>query len=363
MEEKLKKYIDIKKKENIKILDNETKPSKDELIKFIKKEKMILYGKSAIEVHMGLELTLPIYIIFSKSMQIYKTFFNKLNRKFKYAWDPISLTHRKTYIYNFRLVRYLYIYKINVNMYKKNKDGFIYTMPMISLADIYYMYSTPLYNSTIFEQLAEVEQKFLKSLDLKNDKEILKIEECNKCEKELCNKQICKTFQKMIAEKYIKNNKYILITGILALNNLLKTDYIDTIDLIISKNKLKSEFEKLSKIVKDITIKSVINKFHYFIEVHEVYLEDVHLLTYYITDTPFSYFKKHHRCNYHTILFMLIYKTMTTNNTKYLDYIQELLKKSKNKDVLKDTEYKCFQSTYIDESIKDFLLLKNKLVK
>ena len=357
----LKKYIDAKKSENIKILDSETKRSKNDLINFIKKENIVLCGKSAIEAHLGNDLTLPIYTVFKNSLDFYKDFFTKLNRKYKYAFNPITLSHKNTIIFDFRLVRYLIIYKANLVKYelnnksnnKSNNNNFIYTQPLISLMDIYYIYSTPIYNWVIYEKISKIEQKYFKIHETKYNKTNSIISEKNS--------SFHKKQNKIIIDKYIKKNDHILITGIIALNDILGTNYCDTIDIIISPSRLNNEIDKLKKIVKDIVIIKKDNTLNYFLETHDVFIKDVKILTFYITDVPFSYYKKHSRSNYHTILFMLIYKMIINDNNKYIEYINMLLNKSKKMNVLKNNKFQCFQTTYVKDAVLDFLLIKNKI--
>ena len=361
----LKKYIKLKKEENKKIINKETKSSKMDLIDFIKKEKIVLYGKSALEVDLGDELTLPIYCIFKKSDDLYKTFFTKLNRKYKYAYKIQPLLHKNTIIYNFRLIRYLVLYKININDFVIknkliiNKKDFSYINPIISLIDIYYIYSTPLYNNIIYEDILKIEQKYLNNNEIKiinNNNNNNKLDKKNIKD----NEEFHKKCNKFILDNYITDNKHILISGIIALNSILGTDYSDSVDLIVSKIRLNSEIEKLKKVLGNIVIKQE-KTLVYFLEINHIYLNGIKLLTLYVTEVPFSYYKKYLRCNYHTVLFILIHKMITNKNMKYLKYINLLLSKGIKKNILKNNKFQCFQSEYIKDSVKDFVLYKNKI--
>ena len=220
------------------------------------------------------------------------------------------------------------------------------------------MYSTPLYNSNFYVNLAKIEQKLMKKLFNKNIKVNKEIENINNNKKDI----YC-LFLKIIKEKYLKDNNNILISGVLAMNDIIKTDYIDTVDIIISYNQLVSEFEKLSSIVNDLVIKKIENNYQYFNDVYKVFLNDVHVLTYYVNDLPFCYYREKKRCNYHTVLFMLLYKYLMTTDNRYLDFINILLNKGSKVNVLDNNNFTCFQNDYVDNSISDLLLLTNKLIK
>ena len=147
------------------------------------------------------------------------------------------------------------------------------------------------------------------------------------------------------------------------MNDIIHTNYIDSVDIIISYNQLQTQFEKLSSIVDNLVIKKTKNKFQYFNDVYKVYLGRIHVLTYYITDVPFCYYKEKQRCNYHTVLFILLYKYLMTKDKKYLDYINILLNKGSKVNVLNDNNFTCFQNIFVDDIISDMLLLKNRLIK
>tara|TARA_B110000971_G_scaffold221865_1_gene271122 strand:+ start:425 stop:1501 length:1077 start_codon:yes stop_codon:yes gene_type:complete len=356
---KLQKYVDYKKKENIETLQHETQKSKNDMLHFIKDNNIVLFGRSALELYLGLELTLPVYTIFNKSLQLYKNFFNKLNRKYKYAYKIQPLLHKKTYYIEFRMVKYMYIYKINMDKYIVEQDGYKYVLPVIGLIDIYYMYSTPLYNSNFYVDLAKIEQTLMKKLFNKNIK--IKDKDLNNINK--YEKDVYTLFLKIVKPKYLDNNPHILISGILAMNDIIDTDYIDSIDIIVSYNQLQTEFQKLTTVVKNLVMEKTTNKFQYFNDIYKVFLGKVHVLTYYITDVPFCYYKEKQRCNYHTVLFILLYKYLMTTNKRYLDFINILLNKGSKVNVLNDNNFTCFQNVFVDDIISDMLLIKNKLIK
>lgn len=351
-EEKLCKYIYIKRKENEKILDKEIKDSKNFLFNYLVKNNYIFYSKTALEIDLGLDITLPIYIISNKDTITFKDIFDKMNKKYKYAYKLLPLTHKDTYIYDFRLIRYLIIYKIN---YEKNiidKKDYKYVDPILSLGNIYFTYSTPIYNTPIFKSFSNVEQIYLKkiyNLDIKI-KDDIKILDKNKYIKKLEN-------------KYIKDNKNVLITGIKVYNDFMKTNIIDSIDVIVSKIRLKDEYEKIKNIYNDVKInKLMINKC-YFTNVYEIIKDDKCIIRLYETDLPFSYYKKFNRSNYHTVLFILLFKYNITNNTLYLNLVYNLIYKAKNKNVLKNNKFQCFQSTFVKNALNDFYKIKEKIIK
>lgn len=354
---KLQNYVDYKKKENIETLQNETKKSKKDMLQFIKDNNIVLFGRSALELYLDLELTLPVYTIFNTSIQLYKNFFNLLNRKYKYAYKIQPLLHKKTYYIEFRMIKYMYMYKINLDRYVTEKDGYKCILPIISLIDIYYIYSTPLYNSNFYVDIAKIEQTLMKKLFNKN------IETQNTLTNYDYNQKVQELFLKIIQPKYLDNNNHILISGLVAMNDIIHTNYIDSVDIIVSYNQLQTQFEKLSSIVDNLVIKKTKNKFQYFNDVYKVYLGRIHVLTYYITDVPFCYYKEKQRCNYHTVLFILLYKYLMTKDKKYLDYINILLNKGSKVNVLNDNNFTCFQNIFVDDIISDMLLLKNRLIK
>ena len=246
---KLQNYVDYKKKENIETLQNETKKSKKDMLQFIKDNNIVLFGRSALELYLDLELTLPVYTIFNTSIQLYKNFFNLLNRKYKYAYKIQPLLHKKTYYIEFRMVKYMYMYKINLNRYITEKDGYKCILPIISLIDIYYIYSTPLYNSNFYVDIAKIEQTLMKKLFNKN------IETQNTLTNYDYNQKVQELFLKIIQPKYLDNNNHILISGLVAMNDIIHTNYIDSVDIIVSYNQLQTQFENLSSIVDNLVIK------------------------------------------------------------------------------------------------------------
>ena len=281
-ENKLCKYIENKRNQINKIIDEETEDSKNFLLNYLIKQQFIFYGKTSLEIEMNMNITLPIYIVSNKMSDFFKKIFDKMFTKYKFAYKSIVLGHKKTFVYTFRLVRYLIGYTINLDKHVLTKGKYKYIKPLISLADIYCIYSTPLYNIYSYELLSKIEQKYLKFI--------------TNSEKKINNKTFNiknnEKYNKLINKKYIKDNENILLSGIHVLNSLLDTDYIDTFDIIISNIKLKEEFSKLKELIDDVRLKHVFTDYQFFIDIYEVRLNNVCLLTYYITDVPFSYYKK-----------------------------------------------------------------------
>ena len=362
-ENKLCKYIENKRNQINKIIDEETEDSKNFLLNYLIKQQFIFYGKTSLEIEMNMNITLPIYIVSNKMSDFFKKIFDKMFTKYKFAYKPIVLGHKKTFVYTFRLVKYLIGYTINLDKHILTKGKYKYIKPLISLADIYYIYSTPLYNIYSYESLSKIEQKYLKFITNSEKKINNKTFNIKNNKKELlCNEKICKKYNKLIHKKYIKDNKNILLTGIPVLNSLLNTDYIDTFDIIISKVKLKEKFIKLKELIDDVELKHVFTDYQFFVDIYEVRLNNVCLLTYYITDVPFSYYKKYKQCNYHTLLLMLLYKYIKTNKSSYINFICQLINKGFKYNILKNNKFKCFQTTYVKDGINDFFKIKNRLL-
>jgi hypothetical protein len=65
--------------------------------------------------------------------------------------------------------------------------------------------------------------------------------------------------------------------------------------------------------------------------------------------------------NLHTTTLMLLYKFLLTDNTYYLKLAKLLLYKSKNKDLLINNEFQCFQNTFVKNCLSDILIERNKI--
>ena len=175
-----------------------------------------------------------------------------------------------------------------------------------------------------------------------------------------------------------KNNyfdsEYIIKTGTYSLNKIINKKYSDTIDIIVCMNRYDNEYKKILEIFQKDFIKNKLkinkinliknNKFilYYFQDLYEVYYKDTKIITFYIMREPYILNYDLKQSNFHTTVFILLYKYLLNNNIYYLYLAELLLNKSNNKNLLNHTNFKSYQNTFTKDCMKDILYNKNKLI-
>ena len=119
------------------------------IIDYIVKNNIILYGKSALEIYNNKKLTYPINCLHNNTDE-FKELFKLIKNNFKILYKITSIKFKKTTIYNLNLINVLNITNYESEYFKESieKINNFTVNPIISLIDIYYIYSTPIYNES-----------------------------------------------------------------------------------------------------------------------------------------------------------------------------------------------------------------------
>lgn len=354
-----------------------------DLINYIKKEKILLFGKSALEIYNNKKLSIPIYCIIpdSKNNKNIKKIFEKIKNKYNILYKINIFYIINTTFYKLNLIDSLVIYNFDIikTDYIITKNNYKIVSPLLSIINELFYYSTPIRNNYKWLYSFDNYFNYVSSIKFDENSQIVN--------KEFIKDDILKHYSiinNILVKAKFFESKYLLVSGIKALNTILKTNYNDNIDIIICESRIENEIDNIKKIFntnveknidskiksdkqeggseKLINIKIYKNKiFYYFSTIYKVYYKNIHFITFYCMKEAYSIHTKLNISNLHTTTLILLYKFLLTDNTYYLKLAKLLLFKSKNKDLLINNEFQCFQNTFVKDCLSDILTEKNKI--
>ena len=353
----------------------------NDIIKYIKKEKILLFGKSALEIYNNKKLTIPIYCIVPNmnDNKNIKKIFEKIKQNYNILYKINIIYVINSTFYKLNLIDTLIIY--NSSIIKKDyiltKNNFKIVSPLLSIINVLFHYSTPIRNN--YKWLSSFDNYF-------NYISSIKFNEKNKIiDKDFIDDNILQNYtitNNILLKNKFFESKYLLTTGVKALNTILKTNYNDNIDIIICEDRIENEINNIKNIINNIkSINSKINSdkkekknnnlinikiyknniFYYFSTIYKIYYNNIHIITFYCMKEAYSINTKLNISNLHTTCMILLYKFLLCDNTYYLKLAKLLLFKSKNKDLFENNEFQCFQNTFVKNCLSDILNERNKL--
>ena len=217
----------------------------DEIIKFIKKEKYPLYGNSVIELIGEGKLnpnTLLTIIVHNKEIKNIKKFFSTFYKKYKLFFQMRYLG-KNILIYSLNLVSVLNIKISNYKFEVFNQNDFSYVDPFYGLIDIYRNYLDPIHYSILLSTgniNFEGENLFIKKIIKESSNNLNLID--NK------NSKLNQKVNNHLIEKYLKKNKKVMMTGYLAYDKIMGTNYFQNKPIEIISYDAFNEIEKIKKL-------------------------------------------------------------------------------------------------------------------
>ena len=220
-----------------------------ELIKYIKNNKLILFGKSALEIYNGGKLSIPIYCISDdiEKNKEHKVLFQKVKYKYNILFkiDIVKPIHSTFFKMNLLDVFRIYNTSIIKNCDIMKHNNFFIVKPIISLINNLFHYSTPIHNNNKWIESFDDYYKYISSIKINNVSQ--KSLESSYLNKNIIN--LHESIDKLLNDDGYYNSEYILISGFKSLNKILKTNYkCYSCDFLICENRLENELIKLKNI-------------------------------------------------------------------------------------------------------------------
>lgn len=347
--------IDKFTKNSFEKLDSTIKNNLKDVNKFLYKElnkiKCVFYGKTALEISLNITPTFPFKVISTENIKVFLPIFNKILNIYKlnYKIDKLS----KFIIYKLNLQNVLFVYYIDKNKYSshiKNINNSLIFDPLMSLMDIYYMYSVPIMNTTNWIDLTDIDPLYIKTLKYSKNN--------NYYSDNILDNIYNKNFKLFTDFEFLKHN--ILLTGIHAYNEMMNTKYNDKI--ILMTYDVDNIINKIQIMYKNnlSVSKHRINFINYFNNYYIIKYKNIHLYTIFQMKDPFIYYHKTKRTNFHTTVFILLLNSIIEKTNKYNELINNLLIEGSKKDLLLDDKFKCFEVGYLNNSIKNLINQRKK---
>ena len=349
---KLKKYIIASKTKSIPL---------DIIIKYIKDNNLVLYGKSAIEHDNNMKLTFPILLI--NTNNILMNLLKKLRTDYNIFYDPpIKVDWGYPIKMNVYETIYIYTYFIP-KKYILEKKGIYYIHPLISFGNIFYNYINPLkFDKITKKEVICITDNFC------NNNIYDKISYFKIFESFYTNFIMIQTldkfeynsiFNRHIEKKYLKNNKNIIITGIHAYYNISESNNTEDIYNLLCIN-IEDEIDKIKKIDKDILIiDNIIEILELKMNIYTIYKNDKVIMRLFDMNKK-DYIFNHNEgyTNLHGTYYFLLIIFFITKDDTYIKYLNNLYTIIIKEDILKKGKYECFQDNILDENIKYIINLK-----
>lgn len=310
------------------------------------------YGTTAIEFYLNTSPVFPFKIISDKPIDFFLNIFKEILNIFKTFFKIDKI--KNTLLFKLNLQTVLIIHKVNEENFTplhSTINNITIINPIYSIMDLYHMYSLPLSFINTWTYLINIDPKFIDTLS----KPTLNYNS-NKNNKN--NKIYMKNFN-VLKKLNILNNKNILLTGIYAYNEMMDTNYNNVVDIIVYNE--EEIIEKLQNIYKNklTIIKKDTNFVKYFNYYTELHFNDFHLITIYTMKDPFIYYHKTNRTNFHTTVFMLLFKAIEEKNETYKILAEKLLIRGNKEDLLDDGKFECFEVGFLDGMIQYLILNKD----
>lgn len=333
-------------------IKNELNDSIKYIFRELVKKNCVFYGKTAIEIQLNIEPTIPFKIVSNKTVKFFLPIFKDIIAKYNVNYKIDKLPN--IFIYKLNLQTALISHYTKTNNFEKyvKKINDVHIIdPLISLMDIYFIYSTPLMNSNQWLDLVKLDPKFINTLTYKNDITYKNIDKLEKI--------YHKNFSIFKNSNFLKED--IILTGIHSYNEMMNSNFNDTINLMVYDS--KDIIDKIQELYKNrLSVTKYQNSFiKYFNYYYILKYKNIHLFTIYEMKDAYIYYHNTKRTNFHTTVFMLLFKTIIEKTEKYVPLINNLLIEGSKKDLLSDNKFKCFEVGYLDNAIKN--LIKQRLQK
>lgn len=321
------------------------------LFQELAKNNITFYGNTALEVYLNMKPTIPLKAISKNTPKFFLPIFKDILNKFKVYFKIDKIPNANFYKLNLQNILIVYhVDEEEFEPYLQKVNDINIVNPLYSLMDTYFMYSTPLMNSNYWLDLINIDPKFIKTLTPKNN---IKYNHSNNLER-IYNKN----YQVLKKINFFEQN--ILLTGIYAYNEMMNTEYQDPIDLMVYNS--EDIIDKLQLVFSNkLSVITHPNNFiKYFDNYYVLKYGDIHLFTVYPMKDAYIYYHRTKRTNFHTTIFILLFKSISENTEKYIPLINNMLINASQEDLLNNNKFKCFEVGYLENAITSIMERRTK---